>query len=153
MRSRLGAAVVLTICSATALAARPLQGDTTAPRQRLSPRIEKANRQRYKSVQDAEAWLNPNLGIGADGIVVISKSIPSGRKTVASAELRRTLVELPVEAWPYGRVVALSDTGVRASDRNGVLDRHDEEAIRRNHQAAIKILKALGVVIEFWPSA
>ena len=96
MRNRLGAAVVLTICAATALAARPLQGDTTAPRGRFNPRIAAADRQRYKSIQDAKAWLNPYLVIRADGIEVIAKSIPSGRKTVASADLRRTLIELLV---------------------------------------------------------
>ena len=153
MKNKLSAAVVLTICAATALAARPTQGDTTAPRGRLNPRIAAADKQRYKSIQDAKAWLNPYLVIGADGIEVIAKSIPSGSKTVASADLRRTLIELPVDAWPYGRVAALQDTGLRAADRNGVPDRNDEEAIHRNHQAAAAILEALGVVIELWPSA
>jgi hypothetical protein len=152
-RRRLAAAVVLTICAATAPAARTLQDDTAVPRGRLNPRIAAADRERYKSVQDAKAWLNPYLVIGADGIEVIAKSIPSGRKTVAAAELRRTLIELPVDAWPYGRVAGLQDTGLRAADQNGVLDRNDEKAIHPNHQAAATILKALGVLIELWPSA
>jgi len=86
VRRRLGVAVVMTICAATTLAARPLQGDTTAPRGRLNPRAGAAHRQRYKSIQDAQAWLNPCLVIGADGIEVISKSIPSDRETGQARE-------------------------------------------------------------------
>jgi hypothetical protein len=87
------------------------------------------------------------LVIGADGIEVIATSLPAGRNTVASSDLQRTLIELPVNAWPYGRVVVVQDTGLRASDRS------DEEPINRNREAALNILKALRVHVERWPSA
>lgn len=58
-----------------------------------------------------------------------------------------TLIELPVNAWPYGRVVVVEGNGLRASDRS------DEEAVKRNLEAALKILKALRVHVERWPSA
>jgi len=139
--------------AATVLDAGSFQGKTEVPRERLSVRIARADPQKYKSVHDANAWLNPYLVMRADGIEVIAQGIASGRKTVSSNDLLRTLVELPMSAWPYGRVIAVQDTGVRAADRNGVLDRNDEEAINRNHQAGIKILLDLRVKVEAWPSA
>src|SRR5881227_2207053 len=108
-------AVVLTICAASMLAARPVQTDTVQAG-RLNARIGPANPQRYKSIRDAKDWENPYLVIRRDGIEVIAKSVPSGRKTVASTDLRRTLLELPVIAWPYGKVVAVQDIGIRAGD-------------------------------------
>lgn len=45
--------------------------------------------------------------IGADGIEVIATSLSAGRKTVASADLWRSLIDRPVTAWPYGRVVVV----------------------------------------------
>lgn len=153
MRNSLGAALVLTMCATTALVAGPLQGDGTPRRGRLNPRIAPADRQRYQSIHDASTWLNPYLVVRADGVEVIAKGIASGRRIVAPADVRQTLIELPVNAWPYGRVVALVSTGLRAVDRSGLLDRNDEDALGRNRRAVVTILKALGVVIERWPSA
>jgi hypothetical protein len=147
MISRVWAAAVLTTCTATVLAARPLQRQSTAPAGQLNSRIAAADKRRFQSITDARAWRNPYLVIGADGIEVIATSLPAGRNTVASSDLQRTLIELPVNAWPYGRVVVVQDTGLRASDRS------DEEPINRNREAALNILKALRVHVERWPSA
>jgi hypothetical protein len=107
-------AVVVTICIAIVLADQPLQ---SKPLQagRLDSQIGPANPQRYKPIQTAKDWGNPYLLISRDGVVVIAKGLPSGRQTVASTELQRTLIGLPLSAWPYGRVVALQGIGIRAA--------------------------------------
>jgi len=64
----------------------------------------------------------------------------------ASTDLRRTLVALPVTAWPYGRVVALQDIGIRVSDRS------DEQPIADIRNATLAILKTLQVTVERWLS-
>jgi hypothetical protein len=66
----------------------------------------------------------------------------SGRKFISAAELERTLLSLPAEAWPYGRVVAVQDTIVRRSDRN------DQRLIADNRSAVLAILSALQVTAE-----
>jgi len=147
MINRARAALVLTICAATVLAARPLQRQSTVPEGRLDSRIGTADKRLFQSIEDARSWRNPYLVVGADGIEVIATSLPAGRKTVASVDLRRTLIELPVSAWPYGRVVVVEGNGLRASDRS------DEDAINRNREAALKILKGLRVRVERWPGA
>ena len=66
-----------------------------AQEEQFSSRIPAADHQKFKSIRDAKDWSNPYLVVCADGIEVISKAVPSGRKLVAPADLRRTLVGLP----------------------------------------------------------
>ena len=141
-----GAALVLTIGAASALAGGPIQNDSVQAG-RLNARIGPANPQRYKSIHDAKDWKNPILVIRQDGIEVISKGLPSGQRTVASTDLQRTLIDLPVTAWPYGRVVAVQDIGLRAADLS------DEQPIAHNRNVTLAILKTLQVTVERWPSA
>jgi hypothetical protein len=139
-------ALVLTIGVTSALAGRPRQDDS-GQAGRLNARISPANPRRYKSVHDAEKWQNPILVIRADGIQVISKGLRSGDLTVASNDLRRTLIDLPVTAWPYGRVVVVQDIGIHPSDLS------DGPAITNNRRVTLAILKTLDVTVEEWPSA
>jgi hypothetical protein len=113
----------------------------------LNVRIGPANPQQYKSIHDAKNWQNPILIIRQEGVEVISKSLPSGRRTVASTDLRRTLIDLPVTAWPYGSVVAVQDIGLRAADFS------DVQPIEDNRNLTLAILKTLQVTVEGWPSA
>ena len=59
--------------------------------------------------------------------------------------LARTVVGLPDSAWPYGRVLAASESGVQSIDDSGL--------IKKNKEEADKILKELGVTVVWWPSA
>jgi hypothetical protein len=145
MRTALyGAAVVLTISVSSGLADRPVQNDSVQAG-RLNSRIGPANPDRYKSIRDAKDWENPYLVIRRDGIEVIAKSLPSGRTTVAAADLQRTLIALPVTAWPYGRVIVVQDIGIRTPG--------DDQPIANNREQALSILKPMDVIVERWPSA
>ena len=147
MTSRIcGAALVLAIGAANALPSRPLQNDFVHA-ERLNVRIGPANPQRYKSIHDAKKWQNPILVIHADGIQVISRGLSSGDRTVAPTDLRQTLIDLPLTAWPYGRVVAVQGIGLHPADLS------DGPAITNNRTVTLAILKTLGVTVEEWPSA
>src|SRR5262245_60137009 len=98
-------AVVGLFSIAVATLLSPMQS-TSVQAVRLDPRIGAPVPQRYASVRASKDWENPYLVIGRDGIDVVAKQLPSGRKTVAAANLERTLLGLPVSAWPYGRVAA-----------------------------------------------
>jgi len=99
----------------------------------------------YAAIQDARQWLNPKLTIRVEGIEV--KTPATGRDSilVRPEDLRALLVSLPVEAWPYGRVVMASDVGI-------IGDMRDLIPIRKDGQAAERVLKALGITVEWWPS-
>jgi hypothetical protein len=137
-------AVGLLICAASALTGSLQSGSVQIGR--LNPEIRPAAPQRYKSIRDAKDWENPYLVIRRDGIEVIAKGLASGRKTVAAADLEHTLIELPVAAWPYGRVAAVQEIGIRAADRS------DEKLIADNLEATLAILKKLKVTVDRWPN-
>lgn len=72
----------------------------------------------------------------------IGAAIPSSYKAIVDAKL----VSLPVESWPYGRVVAVSDVGIIAASGN------DAALIARNRIAVLAILKKLRVAVERFPT-
>jgi hypothetical protein len=58
-------------------------------------------------------------------------------------DVRAALMKLPVEAWPYGRVIAISDCSI--------VDSADQD--RGERRTAVEaVLKTLGLQIERWPS-
>jgi hypothetical protein len=144
MTNTIGAiAGVVLICAASALAGST---QSSSAQTRLNPRIRPADAQRYKSIQDGKDWENPYLVTGPDGIHVRAKGLPAGGKTVAAADLERTLTRLPVTAWPYGRLVAVQEPSIRRGERS------DDEPIADNLAAAIATLKSLDVTVHRWPS-
>lgn len=142
MTTTIGAiAVVLWIGAVSALTGTMQSGSVQTGR--MNPRIGPSAPERYKSIRDAKDWENPYLVNRRDGIEVIA--LASGRKTVAAADLEQTLIELPLTAWPYGRVVALQEIGVRAADRS------DDKLIADNLEVALAILKKLKATVDRWP--
>lgn len=110
--------------------------------ERLPARIPPADPGRYGNVRDAANWNNPYLVITSDGFDL---SFHGGQLHGPMSTLAQTVVGLPNSAWPYGRVVAASESGVRSAD--------NAELIKRNKEEADKILRELGVTIDWWPSA
>jgi hypothetical protein len=94
----------------------------------------------YQSVRDAAEWRNPYLVVYGDGVQVRGFA---GRITLEA--LPSTLAHLPWDAWPYGRVVGVQETGIR-SDK-------DDELVRENLAKVLKSLKHLGIEVQLWPSA
>jgi hypothetical protein len=111
---------------------------------RLDPKIPPPDAEKYKFVRDAPDWANPYLVVRADGVDLISKAIPGGRKKIAVKDLHKALVGLPVSAWPYGRVVAVSEISIRSGN--------DDELVGENAKVVDSVLHRLGVNINRWPS-
>lgn len=118
---------------------------TSQANARLNPKIPAPIESQYRGIQDAKDWRNPALDIAANGITVRSLSLRDGRKTTSTAELRATLIGLPVTDWPYGRVAAASDPSIRRGDRR------EDQAITRNHATAEEVLKELDIRANWWP--
>lgn len=144
MRPFFATVIAAVLCLSSLLGSQPAVPQT---RSRLDPRIPAPIAAKYKDILDGKDWLNPSIVARSEGIEVVSRGLPSGRKTVPSTALRDLLASLPVADWPYGRVVMASDIGLRRADRS------DDESIQRNHDAADRILKDLDVTVDWWPSA
>jgi len=109
----------------------------------FSQRIPAADPEKYRFIRDAKDWTNPYLIVKSDTIEVIAKAISSGREIVTLGGLREALVNLPLAAWPYGRVVAIQPQGFGSP-----LDR---TPIVRNVQAVKTLLEELPVLVDPWP--
>ena len=64
-------------------------------------------------------------------------------RIVKPEELTQALGNLPPSAWPYGRVVAVTETGVRASG--------DDVLIRKNRGIVLGTLEGMHVLVSIGP--
>ena len=112
--------------------------------EKLDPAIPKTDPKKYESVR-GEDWANPCLVIRAYDVVVISRNKYKRCEAIPVKHLAKTLAALPVKAWPYGKVVAALETGIRSGG--------DDKPIKENKEAVTSILKKLDVKVKWYPSA
>jgi hypothetical protein len=155
---------ILLILSSTALAAEPLSnqkllaGDFLSAQQiksKLDSRIQSPNPRKYEDVRDGNDWLNPYLVIRPDGIEIISRTSRTTsveRKLMSRNDLKKMLIDLPVDAWPYGRIIGVGEIGIRSGAPNSEVWRKDKELIEKNKLKANGVLTSLGIKIKWWPS-
>ena len=135
----LASLVILAVACASGL-----QGAQATEERQLDRRIGPAISDKYKTIRDAQDWLNPYLSVCSQGVIVAVRSIRRDTRTVPIAELRQTLLDLPVLGWPYGRIVALQDCSIGVPG--------DEQERRRRMRDVEAALKTLGLEINRWPS-
>jgi hypothetical protein len=98
-----------------------------------------------RSLAKTKGWRNPYLIVRADGVALLDPDDHLER-IVKPEELTQTLGNLPPSAWPYGRVVAVTENSVRSSA--------DEDVkIRKNRAVVAGTLESLHVLIHWIPSA
>ena len=74
--------------------------------------------QTSKYSDDTSPWMNPELIVAPDGILV-AFSRATERKVPVSSVVPM-LLSSPAANWPYGRVIQLSQTGILGSPRDAV---------------------------------
>lgn len=119
----------------------PQMPDAAALLQTIPP----ADPAKYGRIQDMRSWRNPYLIIRTDGVGLLD-SADNAEIVLKPEELLAALSRLPSSAWPYGRVVAASENGVRKSEQDGV-------AIRRNKGIVGGILESAHIIVDWVPSA
>lgn len=143
-QSRLGllAAIVavLVSCSAT-----PKTPDPTALATARILAIPEPVPEKYRSLIHMKGWRNPYLIIRADGVGLLDPDDHLER-ILKPEELTQALGNLPPSAWPYGRVVAVSESGVRSGPAD------DEVRIRTNRALVAGTLESMHVLINWIPS-
>jgi len=131
--------LIVAACSSPQNASKTL--DPEAVLQALPP----ADPAQYDRVQDMKKWRNPYLIVRADGVALYD-SADSAEILLKTDEVLPALARLPAPNWPYGRVVAAAEVGVRASEQDGI-------AIRRNKGIVGGLLEGAHVAIKWVPSA
>ena len=92
-----------------------------------------------------KSWRNPYLIIRADGVALLDSG-DNAEIILKDDEVLGALARLPVSDWPYGRVLAAAENGVRASEQDGV-------AIRRNKGIVGGMLEGAHVAVKWVPAA
>jgi hypothetical protein len=106
--------------------------------------IPDPNTTEYEHIKDTKNWRNPYLIVRADGVALFD-SADSAEIILKPGELLSALAKLPPSNWPYGRVVAATET-TRASEQDGV-------AIRRNKGIVGGLLEGAHIAIRWVPAA
>ncbi len=129
---------VLAACS-------PQQAAQAPDPQTVLQAIPLADSAQYDRIQDMKKWRNPYLIVRADGVVLFDAA-DSAEIAVKPEDVIPELARLSASNWPYGRVVAATEVGVRASEQDGV-------AIRRNKGILGGLLEGAHIAIKWVPPA
>src|ERR1700722_625855 len=102
------AVAVLVSCSASPKAPDPA---TLATARILA--IPEPSPEKYRSLIHMKGWRNPYLIVRVDGVALLDPDDHLER-ILKPGELTLALGNLPPSAWPYGRVVAVTENGMRS---------------------------------------
>jgi|SRR5437588_9409214 len=136
--------VVFVACSSTPKADDPAALEASATAHILS--IPPANAARYQGMADMKNWRNPYLIINTDSVALLD-SDNHEEHLLKPEQLTQALANLPPSAWPYGRVVAVTENGVRGSSNDDVVK------IRKVRAIVAGTLEDMHVAITWIPSA
>ncbi len=115
-------------------------------RESLNRFIPPADPALYAGVRSASEWRNPVLVVFPDAVELRVQGPDAGVRRIALEELRHALTGLALGAWPYGRVVAVTNVGILSS-------RDDEARIDRLTNQILDLARSLGLEVVRWPSA
>ena len=134
--------LVLAACTKPEVPAPPTSAAT--PQETGLERIPEPDSTKYPRLHDMAQWQNPQLVVREDGIGLVdleNREVHILKMEQVEAEL----VSLPTTAWPYGRVVLLSQAAP--------LDKSEQAKarLRENRGLLVGTLKSLQVQIREAP--
>src|SRR5579862_1071544 len=130
----------LVSCSAT-----PKTPDAAALATARILSIPEPTPEKYRTLIHMKGWRNPYLIVRADGVGLLDPDDHLER-ILKPAELTQALGNLPPSAWPYGRVVAVTENAIKGSP-------DDEVKIRTNRALVAGTLESMHVLINWVPAA
>jgi hypothetical protein len=146
MRSRLLLPLLITLACISCTSHK--QKDPAALEAEAAARIDAIpppDPQRFRDVRSSKAWRNPYLIVKPDGVALLDVN-NNEERYVDPDELTQVLAQLPASAWPYGRVVAVTEVGILGSE-------DDKSRIRKNRAIVAGTLEGIHVLINWIPSA
>jgi hypothetical protein len=98
-----------------------------------------------RQIRAADEWHNPFIIVHRDGYELILHNQPRSQQSLTLEELEQSLLRLPLEWWPLGKVIAASESGLRSPG--------DDAKIASNLKALKRMLKSHKLRIDQWPGA
>jgi hypothetical protein len=148
MKFALRTIVLMTIVPVLLSCSAPKDPDPAALEASAAARIQAiplASPEKYRGMRDMKGWRNPYLIVRADGVALLDPD-DHVERVFKAEELTQELGKLPASAWPYGRVVAVTENGAAASGDMLVL-------MRKNRAIVAGTLESMHVLINWIPSA
>jgi hypothetical protein len=108
----------------------------------LFARIPPADPTKYEDILDGRKWRNPYLGVRANGVAFRSGN-PRHVRVLSVDGVVEALERLPDSAWPYGLVVAVSESGPRTPG--------GDDRIIANLNNLLHCLQQLCITVDRWP--
>ncbi|MGH9504028.1 MAG: hypothetical protein ACRD20_14345 [Terriglobales bacterium] len=136
----MAAAAVLASCTSTPKAPDPAALEAGAYARIQA--IPAADSKKYGEVENYKTWQNPYLIIRKDGVGLLDVANHEER-WIKLEELPAALADLPAAAWPYGRVVAVTENGIRTSG--------DNVLIRKNRGIVLGTLESMHILVSIGP--
>jgi len=98
-----------------------------------------------RKIRTPKDWHNPYVMIYRDSFELILHDRPRTSERIQLAKLEKSLLDLSLERWPLGRVVAVQEIAIRSG--------RDDEKIARNMAALKRMLQAHKIRVDLWPTA
>jgi hypothetical protein len=132
----------LAACSAHSAPDPAAQEAAAATRIQAIPAADPA---KFHDIHVTKSWKNPYLIVKPEGVALLDVA-NNEEHIMHPDELTRKLAQLPDSAWPYGRVVAVTEVAAAGSD-------HDKAEIRKNKAIVAGTLEGMHVAINWIPAA
>jgi hypothetical protein len=107
--------------------------------------VPKPRDEEIRKIRIAEDWPNPYVVVYPQDFDLILHDRPKTSERVSLVGIEKSLLDLPLERWPLGRVVAVQSIAIRSAG--------DDEKIARNIKALKRLLRSHKVRIDLWPTA
>lgn len=135
----MGVGLSLGLAACSSQRSAPKTADSTT----LLQRIPASDPSKQCQPRASRGWPNPFLVIREDGIGLVDRS-NNEERILKTSEVLDALAQLPLSAWPCGRVIAVQDQGL-ASEPQRI-------AIRRNRGILVGTMAELNITIVWAPN-
>jgi hypothetical protein len=111
---------------------------------RMVIELPEPDQEAISRIRDAQAWTNPYVVVYCEGYELILHGAPRQDLKLSLRSLESALLRLPIERWPLGRVVAVSEVGIGACD--------DNSRMPQNLERVKAMLDSHRIRADFWPA-
>lgn len=95
-----------------------------------------------RRIRPAEEWSNPYIVVYSDGFELVLGHGGEAIRKARVAETEEALLSLPLRRWPLGRIIAVTESGLR----------NPGEVLTKQREELERMLLKHKVKIERWPS-